>query len=53
VVKVKDLIHKMRRNYGDFWDSIKREIKLTRVEPEGFWEDAQTGPQLENKKRTF
>ena len=40
VKKVKDLIHKMKRDYGDFWESIKREIKQAKVEPEEFWEDA-------------
>ena len=44
VKKVKDVIHKMKRDYGDFWESIKREIKQAKVEPEGFWEDAQSVP---------
>jgi hypothetical protein len=53
VKRVKDLIQKMKRDYGDFWESIKREIKSVKVEPEGFWEDAQSGPLLETRKRSF
>lgn len=44
VKRVKDLIQKIKRDSGDFWESIKREIKAVRVEPEGFWEDAQMDP---------
>jgi hypothetical protein len=33
-------MQKMKREYGEFWESIKREIKSIKVEPEGFWEDA-------------
>ena len=40
VKRIKDLMTKMKREYGDFWESVKREIKQSRAEPEGFWEDA-------------
>jgi len=40
VKRIKDLIAKMKREYGDFWESIRREIKQSRIEPEGFWDNA-------------